>query len=739
MIPRGHSSSGLVSGPLSGRSRPLSVAGRASPLLAASIALNVLLLLGALLLTNTKAERLGGARRAGLLEEPAQEDAEQADVRARLERTEGLLQKMETETRTLAVALQTAKSALQAHAAAQDAAAAATLDAAAGAADAAAADAAAAGSAGSGGGVHSAAVSPGEVAKPWLTIGIPTVPRGEGAAVGATGYLTRTLETLLDELPSDPQVLVMNNAAPGQAHPEFEALARRAAAGPPGDAWAAKARAFLTFLHNPGTVTDPAPELPDPDDLHNPGDRPGRQVRKQTCDLIALMRHAAPLSRYYMFMEDDFESCRYSLRAAAYAVTKASSQPHTANWAALRLSYGLNGVVVHAADLPALADFLWRVLLAGRPCAIEAALLSRTWPTGAGMGVLGAVGPCVTDRRLRCLDAVLRSSENSTCSAWSLQISERFQQRCAHVSDLSPCASPLARRAAQSGAGLGAEPWLHAPLQWPSELVDRPAPHGQQQQEQQDPAQAARHGSEEQQLPQQQLPQQHPEAGGGAGGSLEAQLVARLAAAKAQQQQQASAAAGGQPPAGDRGDAELALAAGQQRQQQQQQQAAAGASGGAGSGGAAPGAQHAAARAGAAGSSPAIKEEVVEVKSTSGGDIIALPQRQQQKLDVDALERKRAGLGLWHQYATAAEGGAASGGDRPLIPLPGGGDLAPPDEAAAGAAAVGKAGGGAGSSASTGGAAGDTGALAGLAALQRQQGALAGKEAAVAAALDARI
>ena len=50
--------------------------------------------------------------------------------------------------------------------------------------------------------------------KVWLTVGIPTVPRKTGA-----DYLTRTLETLLDELPADDtdplygrvRVLVMNN------------------------------------------------------------------------------------------------------------------------------------------------------------------------------------------------------------------------------------------------------------------------------------------------------------------------------------------------------------------------------------------------------------------------------------------------------------------------------------------------------------------------------------------------
>ncbi len=36
----------------------------------------------------------------------------------------------------------------------------------------------------------------------------------------------------------------------------------------------------------------------------------GRQVRKQTCDLVSLMETSAPFSHYYLFMEDDF---RYSL------------------------------------------------------------------------------------------------------------------------------------------------------------------------------------------------------------------------------------------------------------------------------------------------------------------------------------------------------------------------------------------------------------------------------------------
>ena len=62
----------------------------------------------------------------------------------------------------------------------------------------------------------------------WLTVGIPTVPRKSEA-----DYLTRTLETLLQELPADStdplyarvRVLVMNNR-PGN-HSVFYAVSLR--------------------------------------------------------------------------------------------------------------------------------------------------------------------------------------------------------------------------------------------------------------------------------------------------------------------------------------------------------------------------------------------------------------------------------------------------------------------------------------------------------------------------------
>ena len=45
----------------------------------------------------------------------------------------------------------------------------------------------------------------------------------------------------------------------------------RVRSGPESDPFVAKAR-----VYHPGTLPDPTPDMPDPDDLNNPTNRPGR-------------------------------------------------------------------------------------------------------------------------------------------------------------------------------------------------------------------------------------------------------------------------------------------------------------------------------------------------------------------------------------------------------------------------------------------------------------------------------
>jgi hypothetical protein len=117
-------------------------------------------------------------------------------------------------------------------------------------------------------------------------------------------------------------------------------------------------------------------------------------VRQQTLDVVQLLRlahaaHSAGALRssaaqaYYMFQEDDFRMCPRGIDSLAYGIaaashffgspppwpvsgggagaarTGASSQPPppTLGWNALRVSFGLNGLLLPLADLPLLAAY----------------------------------------------------------------------------------------------------------------------------------------------------------------------------------------------------------------------------------------------------------------------------------------------------------------------------------------------------------------------------------------------
>lgn len=57
--------------------------------------------------------------------------------------------------------------------------------------------------------------------------------------------------------------------------------------------------------------------------------------------------------------QDDFEVCPFALRALHTAAVKANAQRESKGWVALRVSYGMNGVLMHNADIPDLVDYLW--------------------------------------------------------------------------------------------------------------------------------------------------------------------------------------------------------------------------------------------------------------------------------------------------------------------------------------------------------------------------------------------
>ena len=81
------------------------------------------------------------------------------------------------------------------------------------------------------------------------------------------------------------------------------------------------------------------------------------RTRRQTADVAQMLRALAPRTTAYLaLLEDDWLLCEGGLRALLYLEAKASL--YRPDWAALRFSYGLNGILLRSADAPALAAFL---------------------------------------------------------------------------------------------------------------------------------------------------------------------------------------------------------------------------------------------------------------------------------------------------------------------------------------------------------------------------------------------
>ena len=82
-------------------------------------------------------------------------------------------------------------------------------------------------------------------------------------------------------------------------------------------------------------------------------------TKRQTVDVARmLLAFQTRSSRYLVLMEDDWLLCDGGMDALRYLITKASLYHGANNWAALRFSYGLNGILVQTSDILPLAKFL---------------------------------------------------------------------------------------------------------------------------------------------------------------------------------------------------------------------------------------------------------------------------------------------------------------------------------------------------------------------------------------------
>ena len=178
-----------------------------------------------------------------------------------------------------------------------------------------------------------------------MILGIPTIPR-----VNNEDFLHQILESITSQLPthsSHPlfgkvKVLVMNTAH--RTHQRFDEARRKYGNSPHA--------AHVEFMAESQEMADPYPGRKDEG---NPN-KPGYRVRRQTRNIVSVMRAAEGRGEYFMFLEDDMKMCPNSVLTILNMLHRAST--YDPDWMTIRASFGMNGIFMRSADLRTFGDYL---------------------------------------------------------------------------------------------------------------------------------------------------------------------------------------------------------------------------------------------------------------------------------------------------------------------------------------------------------------------------------------------
>ncbi|CEM22577.1 unnamed protein product [Vitrella brassicaformis CCMP3155] len=207
-----------------------------------------------------------------------------------------------------------------------------------------------------------------KVSAPFLAIIIPTVPRGNG-----TDYLNPTLAALIQQLDGssagglsslssdDTRALGALKRRVGvlvyHAFEEGRAAMPHAALDKAEETYRRDRRVKIVREGHDYVGAPCSPAAGRRDEGQTP---PGPTTRRHTCDVIHLFKtalHEFSLTPYFLLMEDDFVVCAGGVLALLWAMLKATR--YFGQWSALRVSLGLNGLVLKRADIPLLSHFLY--------------------------------------------------------------------------------------------------------------------------------------------------------------------------------------------------------------------------------------------------------------------------------------------------------------------------------------------------------------------------------------------
>ena len=195
----------------------------------------------------------------------------------------------------------------------------------------------------------------------WLVIGIPTISRTNNE-----DYLLLSLATFADQLPNSESdlmygqvLMIVVNMQSSEAGPHLRFNEAKEIYGTKNPK-----SIYFEFIDNSedyfhkfdiDLMTDPVPGATILNDLGTPN-KPGYRVRKQTRNIVSIMRKSEGKGKYYLFLEDDMKFCPSGILAIQYLLNK-SSRYHP-NWLAIRASYGMNGIFLHNKDILPFSNYL---------------------------------------------------------------------------------------------------------------------------------------------------------------------------------------------------------------------------------------------------------------------------------------------------------------------------------------------------------------------------------------------
>lgn len=194
-------------------------------------------------------------------------------------------------------------------------------------------------------------VSSNSSTRPYLTICMPTTPRG-----GRIDYVELVVKALLDQI----EEVALLHIASGEAAPKIQLIVMNTRPAPLGNhtAFESARQKFeghgtRPIFKNASQVEWADPSDFEPNNMANPKMVPGHEVRRQTHDMVQLLGACGAdeasrslMGEFTMLVEDDFLPCPFALHEVINALRLLPACRPKLDWKTVSFSQGMNAIVV---------------------------------------------------------------------------------------------------------------------------------------------------------------------------------------------------------------------------------------------------------------------------------------------------------------------------------------------------------------------------------------------------------